>query len=109
MYKKKISGEQFALDCINKEFEIINNPLHWDTFEELAEWTKLPENKHWYSDNAFTKREQYDAWKKFFLEHFYDWKPKYMGKREAERQFSWFSLNYGFKYDFEPYPVGEYV
>lgn len=109
MYKKKISDEQFVLDCINKEFEIIGSDKHWDTFEELCKWSKLEENKHWYSNNAFTSREQYEQWKAYFMEHFYDWKPKRVGKYKAEREFSWFSLQYGLKYDFEDKPVGKYV
>ena len=32
---KNISDEQFTLDCVNKEFEIIGSSNHWDTFEEL--------------------------------------------------------------------------
>ena len=52
--RKKISEEQFLLDCINKEFEIIGSTLHWDTFEELVKWSKLPENKYWFSDYEFT-------------------------------------------------------
>ena len=106
---KNISDEQFTLDCVNKEFEIIGSSNHWDTFEELSEWSKQEENRHWYSDNAFTTREQYDEWREYFLEHFYDWKPKRMSKRVAEREFSWFSLMYGFRYDFNPLPVGKYV
>lgn len=109
MYKKKISDEQFTLDCINKEFEIIGSPLHWDTFEDLCAWSKQPENKRWYVDNAFTSKEQYDQWKDYFMEHFYDWKPKYISKKRAYIEFSWFSLEYGFKYDFEDLPVGKYV
>ena len=109
MYKKKISGEQFALDCIIKEFEIIGSDLRWDTFEELCKWSQIPENRHWYSDNAFTSRQQYDEWKAYFMEHFYDWQPKRVSKSSAEREFSWFSLQYGFRYDFDDKPVGKYV
>lgn len=105
MYKKKISGEQFALDCINKEFEIIGSDLHWDTFHELCEWSK--EHRHWYSDNEFSTREQYDQWKAYFMEHFYDWQPKRVNKVQAEREFSWFNLQYGLKYGFDPFPSAD--
>ena len=105
----KISDKQFVLDCINKEFEIIGSNLHWDTFEELSAWSKLEENKQWYSDHSFTSEDQYLQWKNYYLEHFYDWKPKRIPRREAERAFSWFSLEYGFAYDFEPKPTGKYV
>jgi len=101
MYKKKISGEQFTLDCINKEFEIIGSTNHWDTFEELCKWTKQEENKKWYTNNCFTTPEQWKQWKQYFMEHFYDWQPKRVSKREAENEFNWFNLSYGLKYDFD--------
>lgn len=95
----KISVEQFVLDCINKEFEIIGSQLHWNTFPELVDWAK--ENKEWYSDNAFTTKEQFLEWKEYYLTHFYDWQPKRVSIREAKREFSWFSLDYGFRCDFD--------
>lgn len=98
----KISDKQFTLDCINKEFEVIGESLHWNTFEELSAWVK--ENPDWYDRYVITSQEQYDAWKNYFLEHFYDWKPKYISKQRAEKEFSWFALNYGFIYDF-PYEI----
>lgn len=101
MYKKKISGEQFALDCINKEFEIIGSNNHWDTFKELCDWAKQEENKKWYSDNEFSTVEQYQEWKQYFMDHFYDWQPRRVSKKEAEREFSWFNLQYGLKYGFD--------
>ena len=101
MYKKKISGEQFALDCINKQFEIIGDSHRWDSWEELCEWSKLEENKHWYSDFCFETPEQFREWKAYFMEHFYDWQPKRVSKREAEREFSWFNLSYGLRYNFD--------
>lgn len=101
MYKKKISGEQFALDCIKKEFEIIGKPKDWSTFKELCEWSKLEENRKWFSDNEFETPEQYYEWKKYFMEHFYDWQPKRVSKAQAEREFSWFNLQYGLKYSFD--------
>ena len=101
MYKKKISGEQFTLDCINKEFEIIGSTNHWDTLEELCRWTKQEENKEWYTDNVFATPEQWKQWKQYFMEHFYDWQPKRVSKRVAENQFAWFNFNYGLKYDFD--------
>lgn len=95
--KKKISEEQFVLDCINKEFEIIGSDLHWDTFAELSEWSKRPENKDWFSKFEFSTKEQYEQWKQFYINHYYDWQPRYHSKREVEQiSFPWFSLSYGF-------------
>ena len=101
MYKKKISDEQFALDCINKEFEIIGSTNHWNTFKELCEWSKLEENEKWFTDNVFATLEQFKEWKQYFMDHFYDWQPKRVSKRTAENEFAWFNLSYGFKYDFD--------
>jgi len=98
MYKRKISDEQFVLDCVNKEFEIIGESLHFNTFKDLSEWSKTEENKTWYDNYEFKNKEQYEAWKSYYLTHFYDWKPKRISLKEAERNFSWFSLNYGFLY-----------
>ena len=93
----KISDEQFILDCINKEFEIIGSNLHWDTLEELSNWSKLPENENWFSQYEFDTEEQYNQWKNYYLEHFYDWKPKYYSKTYVRNYvFPWFSLQYGF-------------
>lgn len=101
MYKKKISGEQFILDCINKEFEIIGSNNHWDTFKELCDWSKQEENKKWYSYNKFSTVEQYQEWKQYFMDHFYDWQPKRVSKKEAEMEFQWFNLQYGLGYGFD--------
>ena len=101
MYKKKISDEQFALDCINKEFEIIGDSHRWNSWAELCQWSKLEENKHWYSNFCFETPEQFREWKAYFMEHFYDWQPKRVSKAQAEREFSWFNLSYGLKYNFD--------
>lgn len=98
---KKISETQFVLDCINKEFEIIGSDLHWDTYEELVEWSKLEENKYWYFNDSFATPEQWKQWRQYYMKHFYDWQPKRVSKRVAEQAFSWFSLSYGLKYDFD--------
>ena len=54
-----------------------------------------------YTDNVFATPEQWKQWKQYFMEHFYDWQPKRVPKREVEREFSWFNLSYGLKYDFD--------
>lgn len=97
----KINDEQFVLDCINKEFEIIGSDLHWDTFKELSDWSKLPENENWFSQYEFDSKEQYNQWKAYYLEHFYDWQPKRVNKSQAEMAFAWFNLQYGLKHGFD--------
>lgn len=91
----KISEKQFVLDCVNKEFELVGSSLHWETFEELKDWAALDENNAWYEKYEFTS-SQYDAFKEYFLKHFYDWQPKRIPARIAEKEFSWFNLMYGF-------------
>lgn len=97
-YVKKISDKQFALDIINKEFEIAGTGLHFETYEDLQ--TFCEEHKQWYSDYSFATPEQFYEWKDYFYKHFYDWQPKRCGKTEIDREFGWFNLQYGLKYDF---------
>lgn len=93
----KISDKQFVLDLVNKEFEIIGSNLHWDTFEELSNWSKLPENERWFSQYEFINEDQYNQWKTYYMSHFYDWKSKKYSKTYVEKYcFPWFSLQYGF-------------
>lgn len=94
---KKISNEQFTLDCINKAFEIIGSDLHWNTFEELKNWSNLPENKYWFDSFIFTTQKQYDQWRDYFMTHYYDWGPKRTPKYIINREFGWFALSYGFR------------
>ena len=98
-YVKKISDEQFTLDCVNKELEIANTGLHFGTFEALVGYAK--EHQHWYSDFEFKTPEEYQQWKNYFFEHFYDWKPKSYSKATIEREFRWFDLDYGLKWGYD--------
>ena len=97
-YVKKISDTQFALDCINKQYEIIKSDIHFNTWEELVEYGK--EHPTWYSDSEYTTLAQYIEWERYFLEHFYDWQPKRVSLDQARREFSYFNLMYGLKYGF---------
>lgn len=99
MRKSKISDKQFLLDCINKEFEVIGSPEHFDTFEDLVSYAE--EHPKWYSENKFIIPDQYLIWKKYYEEHFYDWKPKRISKRMMREQFAWFNLEYGFALGFD--------
>lgn len=98
-YVKKISDTQFVLDCINKQYEIIKSDIHFNTWEELIAYAK--EHPKWYSDSEYTNLAQYLEWRRYFLEHFYDWQPKRVKLAIAEREFSWFNLQYGLKYGFD--------
>ena len=98
-YVKKISNKQFLLDCINKEHEIAGSKLHWDNFDDLEKYVNT--HDFWYNDYSFTTAEQYKEMKEYFLEHFYDWKPKRYSIEDAKKEFSWFMFMYGLRYDFD--------
>lgn len=95
---KKINKRQFVVDIINKELSIVNGP-HFDSFDDLSKWAN--ENKHWFLDYSFKTKEQFFELKKYFYEHFYDYKPKRTPKRDMYEIFNWFMFMYGLKYDFE--------
>lgn len=95
MYVKKISIDEFIKLIVDKELEIANAPIRYDDI--IANQDKYP---HWYQDYSFDTIEQYLEWKKFYYDHFYDWKPKRI--KNIDRYFSWHALAYGLKYNF-PY------
>lgn len=95
MKYNKITEEQFVLDCINKEFDIIGSKLYFETFKQLSDWSK--DNKEWFSKYSFKSEVQYKEWERYFLSHIYDWQPKSLSKRRAKSEFEWFNLMYGFR------------
>lgn len=90
---KKISEKQFVLDCVAKEFELVGKPINWNTFDDLKNWADI--NQNWFNKHEFSEK-QYNQFKDYFLEHFYDWQPKRVSRKTAEKEFSWFSFTYGF-------------
>lgn len=98
-YQKKISSEQFVLDCINKQFDLTYPCIYFDTFEELAAYAE--EHPMWFSEHKFQTPEQYLKFKRYFEKHFYDWQPKRVSKRRMKENFTWFYVMYGFGLDFE--------
>ena len=97
-YKKKISDKQFLLDVVNKELEIAGGP-HFDDFDTLCQWSK--DNRNWYADYSFKTVDEFLNWKEYFMNHFYDWKPKRYSRTHAEKEFAWINLQFGLKYDFD--------
>lgn len=91
---KKISADQFVLDLINKEFEIIESGLHWNSINELKVWTE--NNPLWFNVYTMTT-EQYNLLRDYFMEHFYDWKPKRVSKATAQNEWGWFALSFGLR------------
>ena len=108
--KKKLTDIEFIELIINKELEIADAPIR---FKDIVEDHKKPDGERklddWFSDYSFKTPEEYYQWKEFFLEHFYDWKPLRYLKKYVEEQFSWISLQYGLKFDFEYEELDEYL
>jgi hypothetical protein len=98
-YTKKISGPQFAFDCIQKELDIVGSGLTFATYDEMVEWQK--EHRNWFQEYEFKTLEQFLEWRNYFAEHFYDWKPKRITRREMRDCFNYFNLQYGLKYGFD--------
>lgn len=94
-YVKKINTDQFILDCINKQYEIIHSDIHFNTFDDLLDYAQ--NHPKWFNESEYKTPEQFKKWKDYFFEHFYDWKPKRYSKRIVENEFSWFNLQYGLK------------
>lgn len=97
-YTKKISGIQFAFDCIQKELDIVGSGLHFTDYDAMVEWQK--EHKEWFTEYEFKTLDQYLEWRTYFAEHFYDWRPKRVTRREMRDTFNYFNLQYGLKYGF---------
>lgn len=100
-YVKKISGSQFLFDIIQKELDIVGSGLKFKDFNEFVEWARQPEHDHWFSDYEFANKEQFYEWKRYFYDHFYDWQPKRVKKKQLDREFAWVNLQYGLKYGFD--------
>ena len=91
---KKISEEQYVLDCINKEFELVGSSKRFDTFQELSKYTK--ENPGWFDEEEFNDEGTYAVWLEYCKKHTYDWKPLGTPKVMVEHHIGMFALNYGF-------------
>lgn len=91
---KKISEEQFVLDCINKEYELCGVDKRFDSFQELREYSK--QNPGWFDEYEFSDEGTYRIWIEYIKAHTYDWLPKKTSKTRVESNASLFSLNYGF-------------
>lgn len=92
---KKISKNQFILDCFNKMFELVGSGLCWSNFEELKDWCDKTEA--YYNMYTFSPK-QYLDFKKYFFDHITDYLPKYKTSRRGyvEDLLGSFMLQYGF-------------
>ena len=90
----KITEDQYILDCINKEHEIVGSGIHFADIDEMKEY--INNTPGWHDKYNFTP-EQYQEWKAYACNHYRMIKGKtYASKSYIERSFPWFSLKYGF-------------
>lgn len=102
MYVKKLTDEEFVELIIDKELEIANADIR---FKDIKKMSSDEQNEfRFYQRYTFKTLEEFDEWKQFFYNHYYDWQPKNVSKSQIERDFQWFNLQWGLKYDF---PIDE--
>lgn len=95
-YVKKISAFEFIFDCIKKEYELVGAVFPFKDMAEFSSWSHQEENLSWYDQHRLTK-DQHIELKRFFIEHYYDHKPKSTSRKYIEEKvFPWFCLAYEF-------------
>ena len=100
MKAKKLTDKEFVELIIDKELEISGADVR---FKDLDAMTKEQQEEYeFFSRFSFNTLEEFLEWRQFFYDHFYDWQYKCVNKKEMEREFSWFNLQWGLKLDF-PY------
>ena len=100
MKTKKLTDKEFVELIIDKELEIAGADVR---FKDLKSMTKEQEEEYkFFNRFSFNNLEEFLEWRQFFYDHFYEWQPKSVNKKEMEREFSWFNLQWGLKLNF-PY------
>lgn len=89
MIKKKLTDAEFLELIINKELELVGAP---ERYKDLI----VNKDKDWYDRYRFESEEQYEEWKQFFFDHFYDWQQKRYSKRFIAHEFGYCNLMWGF-------------
>lgn len=100
-YKKKITGEQFIEDIINFElkpygvnYDYVNSEYNTDVNDGVHE--------NWYNKYVFHNYSEFFEWKKYFFEHYKDWRPMRDWRRTVvEREFNFCNFMWGLSYDFD--------
>ena len=105
-YVKKLTDEEFLEMVIDKELEIGGAPFRYKDImakpiEERKTW-------RWFQEYMFDTLEQFLEWRQFFYDHFYDWQPKSVSKARMKREFQWWNLQWGLKYNFDYQTIYEY-
>lgn len=100
--ERKLTDDEFLKLIINKELEIAGADI---TYDDIVEDGKLPNEErklsNWHDMYSFDTIDQYIEWKNFVLDHFNKWKSGRLSKRYMEEWFSWNSLCYGLRYNFD--------
>ena len=101
-YVKKITTDQFIRDVI--DFELKPYGIN---FEYILNLPKEPKNKdeidpnieyqdNWFSRYQFKTFDEFNAFRKYFYEHWKDCATKINWKKDIlYREFEWFNFNYG--------------
>ena len=98
-YKKKLTDNEFVELIIDKELEIAGADMR---YADIIKLTKDEQQKmQWWTKYTFKTLEQFLEWRQFFYDNFYDWQPKSVKKSTMEREFQWWNLQWGLKYDFD--------
>lgn len=101
-YVKKITKDQFIRDVI--DFELKPYGIN---FEYILNLPKKPKNKdeidpnieyqdNWFSRYQFKTFDEFNAFRKYFYEHWKDCATKINWKKDIlHREFEWFNFHYG--------------
>lgn len=105
-YVKKLTDNEFVELIIDKELEISGTDVR---YKDITAMPKEEQKEYeFYTRFTFKTLEQFLEWRQFFYDHFYDWQPKSVKKSQMEREFNWFNLQWGLKYDFDYEEIYKY-
>jgi len=98
-YTKKLTDAEFVELIINKELEIAGADIRYNDIIALP--NEEQQKLEWWTKYTFKTVEEFLEWRNYFYEQFYNWQPKRVKKSEMIREFQWFNLQWGLKYDFD--------
>ena len=101
-YVKKITKDQFIRDVIDFELKpyginfeyILNLPKEPKNKDEID--TNIEYQDNWFSRYQFKTFDEFNAFRKYFYEHWKDCATKINWKKDIlNREFEWFNFHYG--------------
>lgn len=99
MQEERISYDTLLVDCINRECQIVEAELKFDTAIDFQEYYRI--HPRWCTEYAFKTKEQYLEWKNYCLSHYNDYSPRKETRVNLAEWFSNFSFSYGFACAFD--------